>query len=66
MDGVFCLTAEGGLYPGGGGGILCSEGGVLVVGLVAEGPLSFSSETTCIVKINLSLVMGVNIISLAS
>ena len=61
MDGVFCLTAEGGLYPGGGGGILGGEGGVSVVELAAEGPLSFSSETICIVKINLSLVMGINI-----
>ena len=61
MDGVFCLTTEGGLYPGGGGGILGSEGGVSAVELVAEGPLSFSSETTCTVKINLTLVMGLNI-----
>ena len=61
MDGVFCLTTEGGLYPGGGRGILGSEGGLLVIELAAEGPLSFSSETTCTVKINLNLVMDVNI-----
>lgn len=36
---------EGGLYPGGGGGILGSEGAVSAVELVVEGSLSFSSET---------------------
>ena len=43
VEGVVCLTTDGGLYPGGG----IVFGGVLVMEFAAGGTSSFSSETTC-------------------